>query len=71
MKKYFAFEIVILDDKNIKRKFRATNFQSSTRIKASFCSMPMKLEEGWNQVHLNLLDFTKKAFGTVYKETLR
>ncbi len=71
MKKYFAFEIVILDDKNIKRRFRATNFQSNTRIKASICSMPMRLEEGWNQVHLNLAEFTKKAFGTVYQETLR
>ena len=29
LRKYFAFEVLILDDKNIKRRFRATNFQVS------------------------------------------
>ncbi|GFQ03942.1 cilia- and flagella-associated protein 20 [Phtheirospermum japonicum] len=27
MKKYFTFEIHVLDDKNIRRRFRASNFQ--------------------------------------------
>jgi len=31
----------------------------------------MKLEDGWNHVHITLDDFTKKAFGTEYVETLR
>ena len=29
----------------------------------------MKIENGWNQVHICLDDFCKKAFGTNYKET--
>ena len=31
----------------------------------------MKLEDGWNQVHINLDDFTMRAFNTEYVETLR
>ena len=31
----------------------------------------MKLEDGWNQVHLDLADFTKRAFGTNYVETAK
>lgn len=27
MKKYFTFEIQVLDDKNVRRRFRASNFQ--------------------------------------------
>lgn len=27
VKKYFSFEIQILDDKNVRRRFRASNFQ--------------------------------------------
>lgn len=27
MKKYFSFEVQILDDKNVRRRFRASNFQ--------------------------------------------
>ncbi|CAD6191476.1 unnamed protein product [Caenorhabditis auriculariae] len=69
--KYFSFEVQILDDKNIKRRFRASNFQSSTRVKPFICTMPMRLDEGWNQIQFCLSDFTKRAYGTNYVETLR
>jgi hypothetical protein len=60
-----------LDDKGIKRRFRASNFQSNTRVKNFICTMPMRLDEGWNQVQFNLADFVKRAYGTSYVETLR
>ncbi len=71
LRKYFALEITVLDDKGIKRKFRASNFQTYTRIKPNFCSIPIKLEDGWNMVPIDLEDFTRKAFGSEYVETLR
>ncbi|CAB4060340.1 Cilia- and flagella-associated protein 20 [Lepeophtheirus salmonis] len=51
MKKYFTFEVQVLDDKNVRRRFRASNYQSTTRF--------------------NLADFTRRAYGTNYVETLR
>ena len=69
--KYFEFAVTIIDDKNIERTFKSTNFQTLTRVKGNFCSLPMKLEDGWNQVHIDLDDFCKKAFGTNYRETKR
>ena len=33
--------------------------------------MPMHLDEGWNQIQFNLSDFTRRAYGTNYIETLR
>uniref|UniRef100_A0A915EI65 CFA20 domain-containing protein n=1 Tax=Ditylenchus dipsaci TaxID=166011 RepID=A0A915EI65_9BILA len=71
LKKYFTFEVQVLDDKGIKRRFRASNFQSNTRVKPFICTMPMRLDEGWNQVQFNLSDFVKRAYGTTYVETLR
>uniref|UniRef100_A0A1I8ESH6 DUF667 domain-containing protein n=1 Tax=Wuchereria bancrofti TaxID=6293 RepID=A0A1I8ESH6_WUCBA len=71
MRKYFTFEVQILDDKGVKRRFRASNFQSNTRVKPFICTMPMRLDEGWNQIQFNLADFTKRAYGTAYVETLR
>ncbi|VDK85732.1 unnamed protein product [Litomosoides sigmodontis] len=71
MKKYFSFEVQVLDDKSVKRRFRASNFQSNTRVKPFICTMPMRLDEGWNQIQFNLADFTKRAYGTAYVETLR
>jgi hypothetical protein len=136
LNKYFTFEVQVLDDKNVRRRFRASNYQvvcgwqhkmavqrslteqpalhcamlnacnklnlrsvhlvlhsmpakpslslspvhththphrsqSTTRVKPFICTMPMRLDEGWNQVQFNLADFVKRAYGTNYVETLR
>lgn len=71
LKKYFTFEVTVLDDKNVRRRFRASNYQSTTRVKPFICSMPMRLDEGWNQIQFNLADFCRRAYGTNYIETLR
>lgn len=71
LKKYFTFEVTVLDDKNIKRRFRASNYQNVTRVKPFICTMPMRLDEGWNQVQFNLSDFTRRAYGTNFVECLR
>ncbi|KAM4549497.1 cilia- and flagella-associated protein 20 [Fundulus diaphanus] len=71
LKKYFTFEVQVLDDKNVRRRFRASNYQSTTRVKPFICTMPMRLDDGWNQIQFNLSDFTRRAYGTNYTETLR
>ncbi len=45
LKKYFTFEVQVLDDKNVRRRFRASNYQSTTRVKPFICTMPMRLDE--------------------------
>lgn len=42
----------VLDDKNVKRRFRASNYQSTTRVKPFICTMPMRLDDGWNQIQV-------------------
>merc|ERR1712216_492714 len=59
LKKYFTFEVTVLDDKDVRRRFRASNYQSTTRVKPFICTMPMRLDEGWNQIQFNLSDFTR------------
>merc|ERR1711904_283316 len=71
LKKYFTFEVQVLDDKEVRRRFHASNYQSTTRVKPFICTMPMRLDEGWNQIQFNLSDFTRRAYGTNYIETLR
>lgn len=69
--KFFSFEIEILDDTQTKRRFRASNFHSQTHVRDFICTMPLRLEPGWNQINLNLADFTKKTYATNYVETCR
>ncbi|GFW08720.1 cilia- and flagella-associated protein 20 [Trichonephila clavipes] len=71
LKKYFTFEVQVVDDKNVRRRFRASNYQSTTRVKPFICTMPLRLDDGWNQIQFNLADFTRRAYGTNYVETLR
>ncbi len=40
-------------------------------MKPFICTMPMRLDDGWNQIQFNLADFTRRAYGTNYVETLR
>ncbi|XP_045452728.1 cilia- and flagella-associated protein 20-like [Melitaea cinxia] len=61
----------VLDDKNMRRRFRISNFQSTTKIKPFCTSMPIGLSGGWNQIQFNLADFTRRAYGTQFIETLR
>lgn len=37
LKKYFTFEIQILDDKNVRRRFRASNYQVCKSTKLMYC----------------------------------
>ena len=61
----------MLDDKGVRRRFRASNYLRTTRVKPFICTMPLRLDEGWNQIQFNLSDFTKRAYGSNYVETLR
>jgi Protein of unknown function (DUF667) len=71
MKEFFTFEVLVLDDQNMRRRFRASNYLSTTRVKPFICTMPMRLDDGWNQIQFDLAEFTRRAYGTNYKETLR
>lgn len=70
LNKYFQFEITILDDQNLKRRFKACTYNKVTRIDHSFCIMPLTLKEGWNHVKFDLNNFTQRAFKTSFIECL-
>ena len=40
--------------------------QSTTRVKPFICTMPMRLDDGWNQIQFNLADFTRRAYGACW-----
>eukprot|EP00438_Fugacium_kawagutii_P025968 Skav210745 [mRNA] locus=scaffold2652:348357:357430:+ [translate_table: standard] len=44
------FLVTVLDDKEVRRRFRASNYQSTTRVKPFICTMPMRLDEGTNYI---------------------
>uniref|UniRef100_A0A182Y2S0 DUF667 domain-containing protein n=1 Tax=Anopheles stephensi TaxID=30069 RepID=A0A182Y2S0_ANOST len=71
MKKFFSFEIQILDDRQSLRRLRFSNYQSGTRVDNFSTSMPLSLTPGWNHIQFNLADFTRRAYGTNYVETVR
>jgi len=71
LNKYFSFEAQILDDKNVRRRFRGSNYQSTVRVKPYICTFPVQLDAGWNQIVVDLVQYCKKAYGTNYSSTLQ
>jgi hypothetical protein len=71
LQKYFSFEVQILDDRNQLRRYRLSNFQKQTRSTSFSTSMPLALNYGWNQIQLNLADFTRRTYDTNYMECVR
>ena len=69
-KKYFAFEVHLLDHRNFTRCFRASNYQKRDVTRAK-CTMPLRIHDGWNKITFNLDDFTKRAYGNHYVKTLK
>ena len=52
------------------RRFQASTFQPHTRTNVFITQMPLRLDPGWNKIEINLADFTHRAFGTRYMETV-
>lgn len=68
LKKYFSFEVTILDETLTRRRFRVSNFQSSTQILPLCTVMPIGLSDGWNQIQFNLAEFTRRAYKKQFVE---
>lgn len=71
LQKYCTFEIEVRDHENQLRRFQASNFQANTRTNMFITQMPLRLDSGWNKIEINLADFTHRAYGTRYLETVR
>lgn len=71
MQKYCTFEIEVRDHENQLRRFQASTFQPQTRTDIFITQMPLRLDSGWNKIEVNLADFTHRAYGTRYVETVR
>ncbi|CAG9563900.1 unnamed protein product [Danaus chrysippus] len=68
LKKYFSFEVTILDETLTRRRFRVSNFQSNTQILPLCTVMPIGLSDGWNQIQFNLGEFTRRAYKKQFVE---
>jgi len=50
--------------------FFSFNVVGQTKVKPYICSMPLRMDEGWNTIQSNLADFTRREYGIDYVETL-
>ncbi|CAL1278128.1 unnamed protein product [Larinioides sclopetarius] len=71
MKLPFCFELEILDSKMTKRRFRLSSAQTGQTLKPLLCHIPLCLDEGWNNIQMDLAHFTKSAYNTDYVELQR
>ncbi|EEB11005.1 orf protein, putative [Pediculus humanus corporis] len=68
--KNFLFNVLVLDDRNVKRRFKASTKVKTALSKPYLCKVPLTLDSGWNEITIPLMEFTKKAYGTKFVEAL-
>lgn len=68
LKKYFSFEITALDETGTRRRFRVSNFQSTTQVMPLCTVMPLALANGWNRIQFNMAEFMRRAYNKQFTE---
>ncbi|XP_050528132.1 uncharacterized protein LOC126898235 [Daktulosphaira vitifoliae] len=71
LNQYLSFVITILDDMNIRRRFRFCNYVKDSKIDIYSYSAPLCLNRDWNQLIFDLEKFTENVFQTKYFQTIR
>lgn len=66
----FSFEVQVSDSKREHRRLRYSSYNTATNIQPFISSMPVCLDDKWNQIQLNLPEITRRNYGTDYMETL-
>jgi len=61
----------VLDDRNVRRRFRASSMTTSTKVGRLACNLPLKLTDGWNDIQINLSELTQRLYATQYVEATR
>ncbi|CAL8105226.1 unnamed protein product [Orchesella dallaii] len=70
--KFFTFEVSIKYDKDMTRRFRASNLNAARlNVSTSTYIVPLRLKFGWKTVQLNLKDLCKCVYCTNYQETMK
>lgn len=69
--KYCSFEWQVLDTKGHHRRFKASNFGSSSRVKSNCVWLPLRLDDGWNRVALDMDELCSKVYGTRLAKLVR
>lgn len=76
MKNYrrnFAFDVLVMDNMAYRRRFCFATWYNPNALKkfAFMCQVPLRLEIGWNQVHVNFRNLVRSTYKTEYVETIR
>ena len=67
MNKFTGFEIKVSDDTNKHRTFVCSNKQSLARLMDNKCSLPLRLDDGWNIIAIDLESLCKRVFSVKYR----
>ncbi|KAI8053736.1 Cilia/flagella-associated protein 20/WDR90/C3orf67 [Syncephalis plumigaleata] len=68
MNKYFSLELGIRDHRRILRRFRLANYQKEASITNDLCVLPLQLDNGWNQLRVDMPHLIQRAYGGTFNE---
>ena len=67
---HLSLEVQTADDRGTRRRFRFSTFQSETVVQAQMALLPLQLDDGWNQLQLDLVDLARRCYSARYAHTI-
>ncbi|KAF4037235.1 hypothetical protein GN244_ATG10676 [Phytophthora infestans] len=67
---HVSLEVHVADDRNIRRRFRFSTFQKSSAVHSQLALLPLHLDSGWNQLHLDLGELSRTCYNARYAHAI-
>uniref|UniRef100_M4BKY9 CFA20 domain-containing protein n=1 Tax=Hyaloperonospora arabidopsidis (strain Emoy2) TaxID=559515 RepID=M4BKY9_HYAAE len=67
---HISLEVQMADDQGTRRRFRFSTFQTKTAVHPQITLLPLRLDEGWNQLQLDLVDLALCCYNARYAHTI-
>lgn len=69
--KNMCFEFSVLDSNGIYKRFRLSTLTNIAKVRSNTCNIPLKLDQFWNKITLDLTELTKKCFRSNFQKFAR
>ncbi|GBL89537.1 Cilia- and flagella-associated protein 20 [Araneus ventricosus] len=66
----FTFELQLKDTRKMKRRYRISTCQLTSKLGTLTCNMPLALCRGWNKIEINLQELARWSYNSNYVEFL-
>lgn len=70
LEQHVSVEVHVADDRGSRRRFRFSTFQKKSAVHSQIALLPLRLDSGWNQLQLDLMELMHTCYNARYAHTI-